>query len=107
MAEKVPRELLTSLRRMHINTGHPTNDDLVRILRLAEAPFPAKVVKGLRCSVCARTSRPRSSNPAKVRNNVGIFNHTIMADLGYVDDYEDDQVNNYDHDQDRNNDNDD
>ena len=47
-----------------------------------------KAVKGLRCAVCARSSRPKPPNPSKIRDNVGMSNHTLMADLGYVDDAE-------------------
>ena len=55
----------TALRRLHVNLGHPTNDDLTRCLA-AGAPVAQRRVKCLRCSTCEKTSRSRSRGPSRI-----------------------------------------
>ena len=55
----------TALRRLHVNLGHPTNDDLTRWLAVGGGTRVAHwAVKSMRCSTCERMSRPRSHRPS-------------------------------------------
>ena len=82
--KKVPKALLSSIRRLHFNSGHPPNAELERIVRLSGGSEIARAaVKGIRCSVCRKASATKSAKPGKVRTNIGQFNDTLLIDLGY------------------------
>ncbi|OLP87352.1 Copia protein [Symbiodinium microadriaticum] len=61
----VAADTAAALRRLHQNLGHPAREDLVRHLRLAGADSEViKAAKGMACSTCARTKRPKSARPS-------------------------------------------
>ena len=77
--KKVPKALLSSIRRLHFNSGHPPNAELERIVRLSGGSEIARAaVKGIRCSVCRKASATKSAKPGKVRTNIGQFNDTLF-----------------------------
>ena len=82
LRKRCPPELLGSVRRLHVNTGHPTNEDLRRCLKVAGASEMAQMLaKNLRCSTCARLQRPKVQRPSRVPQ-IGVqFNETVYADL--------------------------
>ena len=81
------KTLLNSVRRLHINTGHPPNSELERIVRLAGGSSIAQqACKGLRCTACAKDARTKLPRPGRVRGHVGEFNSTVWADIGSVKD---------------------
>ena len=56
---------LALLKRLHVNLGHPSNEDLGRSLRLKGAkPATVEAVKGLICGVCRSQQRPSARRPA-------------------------------------------
>ncbi len=82
---KVTKSLLSSLRRLHFNTGHPPNTELARVIRLSGgSDLAAQCAKGIKCSICAKSLPPKSPKPGKIRDNIGEFNAVVMGDLGYV-----------------------
>ena len=53
--KKCTKTLLAAIRRLHINTGHPPNAQLERIVRLSGGSEVATAAcKGLKCSICAK-----------------------------------------------------
>ena len=84
---QMPKALLSSVRRLHINTGHPPNAELERIVRLAGGSDLAQsACRGLRCTVCRKSLPAKSPKPGKPKYNIGQFNDTVLVDLGYVKD---------------------
>ncbi|CAK0869680.1 unnamed protein product [Prorocentrum cordatum] len=56
---------LAMLKRLHVNLGHPPDEDLGRSLRLKGAKSAtAQAVKGLICGVCRSQQRPSARRPA-------------------------------------------
>ncbi|CAK0840847.1 unnamed protein product [Prorocentrum cordatum] len=56
---------LAMLKRLHVNLGHPPNEDLGRSLRLKGAKSATvQAVKGLICGVCRSQQRPSARRPA-------------------------------------------
>ena len=50
--KKVPKALLSSVRRFHFNSGHPPNNELERIVRLSGgSQFARAAVRGIRCII--------------------------------------------------------
>ena len=85
--KKCPKALLSSIRSLHFNSGHPPNDELERIVRLSGGSEIARAaVRGIRCSVCRKAARTKSAKPGKVKFNIGQFNDTVFIDLGYAKD---------------------
>ena len=79
------KSLLSAVRRLHFNTGHPPNYELERVVRLAGgSDLAQKACRGIRCTVCRKTAPPKSAKPGKVKNNIGQFNETVMGDLMYI-----------------------
>ena len=72
----------TALRRLHVNLGHPTNDDLTRCLAAGRGSRVAqRAVKCLRCSTCERMSRTRSHRPSRIPTDGERFNERLFVDL--------------------------
>ena len=72
----------TALRRLHVNLGHPTNDDLTRCLAAGGgARVAQRAVKSMRCSTCERMSRPRSHRPSRIPTDGERFNERLFVDL--------------------------
>lgn len=73
-----------ALRRLHVNLGHPSNKDLVRILQHSHASSRAiAMAKELTCTVCGNHKQPASSLPAKV-SRTWDFNDRIGLDVKYL-----------------------
>ena len=87
LAKVTPKPLLNALIRMHINTGHPPNSELERIIRLADgSKIAQEACRGLHCSICKKAAPPKTPRPGKIRSNVGEFNSALLGDLCYNDD---------------------
>ena len=75
-------ELLTALRKLHINTGHATNEDMRRCIRLAGGSELAQdAVKHLRCSTCARLARPKLQRPSRLPREAAEFHGQVCLGL--------------------------
>ncbi len=73
-----------ALRRLHSNLGHPSNKDLVRILRNSGASEEAiRQARELECSVCHNHKAPSSALPANV-SRATRFNEKIGLDVKYL-----------------------
>ena len=72
----------TALRHLHVNLGHPTNDDLTRCRTAGGGTRVAqRAVKCMRCSTCKRMSRPRSHRQSHIPTDGERFNERLSADL--------------------------
>ena len=66
---KMTKSLLASIRRLHINTGHPPNTELERIVRLAGgSELAQEACKGIRCTTCRKSLLPNLRNLARFVN---------------------------------------
>ena len=78
------KSLLSSVRRLHINSGHPPNTELERLVRLAGGSELARVaVKGIRCTTCRKAAPPKIPRPGRLKQNIGQFNDKVLIDLAY------------------------
>ena len=72
----------TALRRLHVNLGHPTNDDLTRCLAAGVGTRAARrAVKCMRCSACVKMSRLHSHRPSRIPTVGERFNERLFVDL--------------------------
>ena len=72
------------LRKLHNNLGHPTNRDLVRILKNAGGSDQAvRLASEFRCDVCHNRQRPAPCLPASAHQLVD-FNHRVGLDVKRV-----------------------
>ncbi|CAK0887145.1 unnamed protein product [Prorocentrum cordatum] len=70
---------LAMLKRLHVNLGHPSNEDLGRSLRLKGAKSATvQAVKGLICGVCRSQQRPSARRPAHLH-----FVQNFGDDVGF------------------------
>ncbi|CAE7388702.1 RE2, partial [Symbiodinium sp. KB8] len=80
----VAADTAAALRRLHQNLGHPAREDLVRHLRLAGADNEViKAAKGMACSTCARTKRPKSARPSSEPKLLE-FGDVVGVDMMYA-----------------------
>ena len=77
-------KLLTALRRLHVNLGHPSNHDLVRILQHSKAKEEVVVMaRSFECSICRNHQQPQASLPAKASRCME-FNSRVGMDVKYL-----------------------
>lgn len=77
-------KLLQAVRRLHVNLGHPSNKDLVRMLQHSKAsPEAIRIARDFSCDVCANHQQPSSSLPAK-SSRIWEFNERIGVDIKYL-----------------------
>ena len=80
--QNVPKSLPQSVRRLHVNSRHPPNADLERIVRLAVGSETSRaVVKGIVCPAWPKAAPGKSAKPWRVRDNIGQFDETVVVDL--------------------------
>ena len=84
-----PRELKASLARLHVNMGHASREELVRILA-ASNNLNSKVIAGLdalRCGSCIRLKQPKkppTSSTAATSQHSGFFGENLESDIVYM-----------------------
>ena len=72
----------TALRRLGVNLGHPTNDDLTRCLAAGGGTRVAEeAVKCMRLSIWEKMSRPRSHRPSRTPTDGERFNERLFVDV--------------------------
>ena len=81
----VPREIKRAVAKLHVNLGHPTATDLVRMLVLhgsitAEALSAAKKLK---CASCDRMRQLPRNRPSKTVKYLGQLSDNVLMDLFY------------------------
>ena len=79
--ELTDEQLKTLVLKVHKNLGHPQTNDLVRILKNAEASDRAiSMARNLECPVCISQSHPKAAAPAQ-GHRVLEFNSQIGIDV--------------------------
>eukprot|EP00435_Cladocopium_sp_Y103_P035287 s382_g9.t1 len=82
--ETDPEKLKSILHKLHKNLGHPSNNDLGRILKHGQATDEAiKLVRNLTCSFCESRQPPAPANPGKA-SSVSEFNQRVGLDVKYL-----------------------
>ena len=77
-------EMLQSLKRLHVNLGHPSAANLMRVLKHGGASKEAvELAKELECDVCKAQAAPKSPPPAQT-NRATQFNQRIGIDVKYL-----------------------
>ena len=82
----VPQEVCSAVKRLHLNLGHPTEQELLRLLAYqgAISKHMITAVKHLHCSSCSRNKPPLKPRPSAMPvANMGQFNDTIQSDVFY------------------------
>ena len=83
------KETAEMARRLHVRFGHPTNEVLLRMLRLGGAGEPLQqAVRDLECTACARNQRPQVSQKVRPRK-ADEFREVLCLDIGWVEDIRD------------------
>ena len=73
-----------ALKRLHVNLGHPSNKDLVRILKHSRASETAiRLAQDFTCAVCQNHVQPSSALPAKSSRH-SEFNERVGLDVKYL-----------------------
>ncbi|CAK9116539.1 unnamed protein product, partial [Durusdinium trenchii] len=73
-----------SLRRLHNNLGHPTNQQLVRVLKHGGASAAAlEAAHRFSCDLCLAQKTPKVALPAQVHRTVE-FNAVVGIDIKYL-----------------------
>ena len=82
---KVNSTVASALKRIQQNLGHPSHRDLVKHLRLGNAPQQViQAAEQMRCQTCDRSHRAKSqkvSAPATILD----FNEAVAADILWID----------------------
>eukprot|EP00435_Cladocopium_sp_Y103_P001293 s456_g1.t1 len=83
--ETDPEKVKQSLMKLHRNLGHPSNSDLVRILKHGQASdLAVQLARELSCDFCTARKPPTVPNPGKV-STVTEFNQRVGLDVKYLD----------------------
>ena len=82
--EEAPQSVKRALLRLHNNLGHPSTQDLIRVLRHSGASSEAIAqAKDLECTVCQNCRQPHASLPAKISHST-VFNEKVGLDVKYL-----------------------
>ena len=77
-------KLTSSLRKLHVNLGHPSNNHLTRILKHGGASEEAiRLSRDFQCEQCIARSPPKVPLPAQSRR-VTEFNELVGIDVKYL-----------------------
>ena len=77
-------EIQAAVERLHVNLGHPSREDLVRVLRSGGGAEKAlEFARKFRCSTCDESKGPRVQRPAKMPGRVRPF-HGVSIDVQEV-----------------------
>ena len=84
--QSLSQEVKRTVARLHLNLGHPTSQELCRLLAY-EGNVPDMVyqaVRHLRCATCERLKPPQKPRPSTMPSlTVGQFNDELQADICY------------------------
>ena len=79
-----PQKIKQTLHRLHKNLGHPSNQDLVRVLKHGQASEEAiRMARELQCDFCTARQTPTAANPGKT-SAVQEFNERVGLDVKYL-----------------------
>ncbi|CAL1153227.1 unnamed protein product [Cladocopium goreaui] len=85
---KIPKELQSSVARLHCNLGHPPKAEIIRILAASGGLSSATLnaLEALRCGSCIRLTKPvkpPTSSTATIKHH-GFFGDHLQTDIIYV-----------------------
>ena len=82
----VPRDIKRAVARLHVNLGHPTSTDLVRMLVLhgSITPQALSAAKKLQCASCERMRQLPHTRPSRTVKYLGQLNDQVYMDLFYA-----------------------
>ena len=82
----VPKDIKRAVARLHVNLGHPTSTDLVRMLAFQGSITPQALAaaKKLHCASCERMRQQPRPRPSRVVSYMGQLNDLVQADLFYA-----------------------
>ena len=84
VSQKSRDELLPVIQKLHKNLGHPSNADLVRVLKHGQASEEAlQIARDLECAFCKSHVKPKTPFPSQV-NRVLEFNRQIGLDVKHL-----------------------
>ena len=90
-AETPSPAVLSALKRLHTNLGHPSTREFLRVLKHSKASQEAiNAAKNFQCSVCDNNRQPTSALPAKT-TRVQQFNQKVGLDIKYLDGWQPNQ----------------
>lgn len=72
LSPDIPVEIRRSVARLHLNLGHPTSQELLRMLAYQGTAPTAVVtaVRALQCATCQRLKKPQRPRPAATTSSV-------------------------------------
>ena len=81
---KPDAELRPIIARLHKNLGHPSNSDLVRILKHGQASEQAlRLARDHQCDFCKSNAKPHTALPSQV-HRIPEFNHQVGMDVKHL-----------------------
>ena len=79
-----PESLKSTIRKLHNNLGHPSNRDLVRVLKNAGGtPAAIAAAEQFKCEICIQRQRPTPCLPTSAHQILD-FNHRVGIDVKQV-----------------------
>ena len=86
LSENIPAEVRASVARLHINAGHPSKQELTRLLNThgAISSQTLSCVEHLVCGSCKRTTNPQHPRPSAVPVLTGQFGERIQIDRFWI-----------------------
>ncbi|CAE7750496.1 RE2 [Symbiodinium sp. CCMP2592] len=86
LSTQVPVEVRRSIARAHINMGHPTAEELIRMANAAGTPSSlfVEAIRKLHCATCARLKGPQAPRPATSTVTATQFGDRVEIDLFYL-----------------------
>lgn len=82
----VTTDTQAAVRRLHLNLGHPTEKELLRLLAWQGAISKQMIsaVKHMQCASCQRTQKHKQPRPSAMPvANMGQFNDNLQSDVFY------------------------
>lgn len=92
LAPDIPTEMRASVARPHINAGHPSKQELTRLLNAhgAISSQTLSCVEHLVCGSCKRTTNPQPPRPAATPVLTGQFGERLQVDRFWIRDLQGD-----------------
>ena len=86
LSTDVPVEVRRAVARVHINLGHPTAEELVRLACHQGNPSThfISAIRKLKCATCDRLKSPQAPPPAATMSTVTQFGDQVELDIFYV-----------------------
>ena len=86
LSPQVPVEVRRSIARAHINLGHPTAEELLRMAATSGTPSSQFIdaIRKLRCSTCLRLKGPQAPKPATATATASQFGDRVEVDIFYI-----------------------